>query len=317
MLFTNFYANGHRSQQGLSAIISGFPPTPVYDITHNFEKYPHLNSMVQDLNQLGYHSSFYFGGDLVYGNLKAYMMANQFDRVIDEKSLPAHFGRGKLTIYDEHLLTYHIEEMNKEQEPFFSMVFTGSTHSPYDEPKIVEQLTWNCPEIDYLNSAKYTDYSLKKYFDLVKKEAWYERTLFILVADHSHRTHLQRDYHSPEYQHIPMLWVGGAIAEEYRGTTYEKLASQVDIPKTLLHQLHLSADNYQWSNDIFNPYTQEFAAFETLQGINWIRKDIFLRYDGFKNYFYPTTFAEDSILQQEQLYTKAFLQQLYQQYLDF
>lgn len=318
ILFTRFYANGHRSQQGLSALLSGFPPVPIHTITDNFEKYKQLNSIVRDFNEVGYYTSFYFGGDLVYGNLKAYMIANQFDKVIDEKSLPSNMERGKLTIFDELLLKYHIEEMNGEKEPFFSMVFTGSTHSPYDEPKIVEQLTWDVPEIAYLNSAKYTDYALKQYINLAKKEPWYKNTLFILVSDHSHRTHLQRNYHSPEYQHIPMLWVGGAVKESFRGTTNDKLASQVDLPKTLLLQLQMSAIHYDWGNDMFNPYTHEFSAFETQWGLNWIRKELFLRYDAFKDYFYPTaTDVNDSILLQEQQYHRAYLQKLYQQYLDF
>ncbi len=317
ILFTRLYSNGHRSQQGLSALLSGFPPVPIHNITDNFEKYQKLNSIVRDLNGKGYNSSFYFGGDLVYGNLKAYMMANQFDKIVEEKDFPSNLERGKLSIFDEHVLTYHIKEMNQEKEPFFSMIFTGSTHSPYDEPKIVSQLDWKCAELPYLNSAKYTDYCIKKYLDMAKLQPWYANTLFILVADHSHRTHKERDYHSPEYQHIPMLWFGEVLKDEYRGTTVDKLCSQVDIPLTILKQLQISTDAYEWSLDIFNPNTEEFAAFETSWGLNWIRKEQFLRYDGFQNYFYPSSFENDSIKNREQLYGKSYLQILYQQYLDF
>ncbi|HRT12992.1 MAG TPA: sulfatase-like hydrolase/transferase [Bacteroidales bacterium] len=317
ILFTQLYANGHRSQQGLSAILSGFPPIPIQVITDNIEKYQNLNSLVKDLKKVGYQSSFYFGGDLVYGNLKAYIMFNGFDKIVEEKDFPKDLARGKLTIYDEEVLSYHVKDMRNEKEPFFSMIFTGSTHSPYDEPKKVEQLTWECAELAYLNSAKYTDYCLKKYFDLVKNEPWYDNTLFILVADHSHKTHKQNPYHSPDYQHIPMLWFGKAIKDEYRGTTINAVCSQVDIPLTLLRQLHLPTEHYRWSLDIFNPTTEKFAAFETQWGMNWIRENHFLRYDGFKDYFYPTENENDSLLNKEKLYLKSYLQVLYDEYINY
>ena len=76
VLFTRFYANGHRSQLGISALLSGFPVIPDNSITDNFEKYSKLNSLVKDLNKADYNTSFYFGGDLAYGNLKAYLTSN-------------------------------------------------------------------------------------------------------------------------------------------------------------------------------------------------------------------------------------------------
>ena len=79
----------------------------------------------------------------------------------------------------------------------------------------------------------------------------------------------------------------------------------------------MNTDEYAWSLDIFNPNTEEFAAFETSWGLNWIRKDLFLRYDGFQDYFYPSSFENDSIKNREKLYGKSYLQILYQQYLDF
>lgn len=320
ILFTQMYANGHRSQEGLSALLSGFPPIPVNVITDNFEKYKKLNSVVKDLKPKNYNSSFYFGGDLVYGNLKAYLMSNEFDRIEDECDMPRHLERGKLSIFDQYTMEYHLQQLDNEEEPFFSMLFTASTHSPYDEPKIVEQIVMDTPELQYLNAAKYTDFCLGEYFRAAKQESWYDNTLFILVADHSHNTHRMHNYHSPEYQRIPMLWLGGAVKEEWRGRQIAKLCSSVDVPLTLLHQLGVTEVRYDWSNDIFDPSTPEFVAFQTTTGIDWISRRGFWAYNGFSNSFdvrAPLPTLSDSVVTVEEERVRAFLQVLYEEYLRY
>lgn len=317
ILFTDFYANGHRSQLGISAFLSGFPPIPIISITDNMEKYSHLNSLSKDLNLNGYKSSFFFGGDLNYGNLKAYLMYNQFDQIFDENKFPPHSKRGKLSIFDEELFNFHNAKMQNEKNLFFSVVFTASTHSPYDEPKIVEQLDWDVIELPYLNSAKYTDYCLGKYFEQVKNEEWYKNTLFILMADHSHITYKNWNYYSKGYQRIPMLWLGGALKDEFVGTKYDKLCSQMDVPATILGQLKIKNDNYEWSKDIFNPSTQQFAMFETNNGLVWIRKNCTLSYDGFGKRCIKSETISDSVLMNELENGKAYLQVLYDNYLKY
>jgi phosphoglycerol transferase MdoB-like AlkP superfamily enzyme len=173
------------------------------------------------------------------------------------------------------------------------------------------------PEVPYLNSAKYTDYYLGKYFEQAKKEGWYENTLFILISDHSHRTYNQWDYHSAEYQHIPMLWLGGALKNEFRGKQIDKLCSQIDIPYTILRQIDINSDSYKWSNDILNPNSGQFVPVETTVGLNWIRPNGFIFYDGFKNESKVSGFENDSVRNQEILFNKAFLQYLYETYLNY
>ena len=316
LLFTNFYANGHRSQLGIAALLSGFPPVPDLSITDNIEKYPKLNSIIKDINNR-YSTSFWFGGDLTYGNIRAYLMSNQFDAVYGEEDFPKELPRGKLSIFDRYSLDCYAKELKKEKRPFFSIFFTASTHSPYDEPKDVEQLTWDCVELPYLNSAKYTDDCLRQFFETVEKEDWYENTLFILVADHSHQTHLKRDYYSSEYQHVPMLWCGGALKDEYRGATVDKYCSHIDISKTILKQLGFTTSQYIWSQDIMNPYAKSATPVEIPNGLGWISSEGYIRYDGQWKTFPTINGYEDSTsLNTAKTALSAYLQVLYQRYLE-
>ena len=317
ILFTQLYSAGRRSQEGMVAIFSGFPPIPYNTVTDNFEKYGSLGSLVRELNQQQYHSSYSFGGDLTYGNLKAYLMAMQFDKIIDETDFPAGTPHGKLSIYDEIVFNQQIQDLRTEKKPFFSTVFTASTHSPYDVPDVAGTLRWDVADLPYLNSAKYTDYCLGKFIEKAKNEDWYDNTLIILVADHSHTTYKQWNYNDAGYQHIPMLWLGGAIKKELRGSQINDVCSYLDLPKTLLHQLHLPADNFQWGSDILNPYTRRFAMVQSNSGIGWITPNGAFSYDVAGNDLHCCTFTDDSLKNKELQYAKAYLQVLYQTYLDY
>jgi phosphoglycerol transferase MdoB-like AlkP superfamily enzyme len=316
ILFTQVYAAGRRSQEGISAMLSGFPPIPVNVVTDNFEKYHGLPSITKVLNDNGYTSSFYFGGDLTYGNLRAYLMSMQYQRIIDEDDFPSGTPHGKLSIHDEYTLARQLAELHTEKQPFFSTLFTASSHSPYDVPTTAGTLDWDVPQLGYLNSAKYSDYALVQYFAKAKKEGWYDHTLFILVADHSHETYKQWDYHDAGYQHIPMLWIGGALKEEWRGKQIDKLCSYIDLPLTLLHQLDLDASDFRWSNDIFNPYTHQFAPFLNQLGIGWITPDGSFSYHHGREGYYRCTIEDYTQMEREKVNAKAYLQLLYQTYLD-
>lgn len=317
LLFTQVYAAGRRSQEGMASLLSGFPPIPDNTITDNFEKYNKLGSLAAEMKKANYYASYYFGGDLTYGNLRAYLMAMQFDRIIEEKDFPSGTPHGKLSIYDEVTLDKQLQDLRHEQQPFFSVVFTASTHSPYDVPLKVPQLTWDVTDLQYLNSAKYTDYCLGRFIEKAKRENWYENTIIIFVADHSHTTYKQWNYHDAGYQHIPMLWIGGALRQEYKGQKINYLCSYLDLPKTLLRQLNLPSDKFQWSNNILNPYSNRFAVAQSNLGIGWITPNGAFSYDSTNGEIYQNTFTSDSLKDKELQKAKAYLQVLYQTYLDY
>jgi phosphoglycerol transferase MdoB-like AlkP superfamily enzyme len=315
LLFTRFYSNGHRSQQAISSLLSSFPPVPHYDISANHEKYSHLPVFPAILQEHQYNTSFYFGGNLDYGNIRSFLFHARFGKIVEEKNLRNASPRGKLGIHDQYMFLHHADELNKEKEPFFSVLFTVSSHSPYDQPKEIEPLQWNTKELTYLNSVKYTDHWLGVYFEKVKKQPWYDNTLFIVVADHSHPSHLGRDYYSKEYQHIPMLWLGNVLKEEYIGQKCDVVSSHIDIAPTLLHQLGYQKDDFRWGKDIFNPYYQHFAYFEVNNGFGIISDSASVIYFTIDNNNDRTYFVGDDA-QKESLLKKgkAYSQHLFETY---
>ena len=314
LLFTNFYSNGHRSQQAICSMLSGFPSVPNYDITDNHSKYKHLPTMVDVLKQQGYHTSFYFGGNLDYGNIRAFLLHADFDEIIEEKNIGEKMPRGKLGIHDQYMLDYQINKLDKQQTPFFNVLFTLSSHSPFDSPKISEELNWKTDELKYLNSIKYTDYCLGQYFEKVKNKSWYDNTLFILVSDHSHSSHIARSYYETDYQKIPMLWFGNILKKEFQGKTCQVIGSHVDISETLLSQLNFNSDLFQWGKNMFNPYSKEFVYYEIIRGFGWISPQGSYTYStnrGDIQYFTGDESKTDTLL----FTGKAYVQKLFETYL--
>lgn len=269
LLFTNFYASANRSQQAIASIIGGLPGLPVTTITNHQEKYYAIPSIIQRLDSLGYYSSFYFGGELNYGNILSYLRYNEFNRVIEGKDVNERFHKGKLGIQDTDMLPWAAKDINSQPEPFFTTIFTLSTHSPYDYPKIFEELEWPQLEKVFVNSAKYTDIALKLFMDRAKQQPWYDNTLFLFMADHSHPSYKNYPLESFEYHKIPLLIYGEPLQDSLRGTTFDKICGNTDIPATILAQLGAKHDEFIWSKDVFNTCYKPFAFFELYSGLGW------------------------------------------------
>ena len=314
VLFTRLYASGNRSEQAMSSIFGGFPATPVAAITHNLEKVVELPSLTERLKEEGYLTSFYFGGHLMYGGIKSYLRIAGFEEMTEIYDLPASMPMGKLGAHDEYLFDYQIEELDQYPQPFFSVIFTLSTHSPYDQP-MDKVLDWGGSENEYINSAYYTDRCLAAYFEKASQKDWYDSTLFIIVADHSHNSYRHWPVTSPQYRHIPMLFFGNVIKDEYRGTKIDRLSSQADIPVTLLKQLYLPTDEFRWSHDLLNPYSPEFAFYEATNGLGWIRNSghfVWHKSYGFLEMDIPEE-EKDSLVKEG----KAYLQVLFREFMDY
>jgi phosphoglycerol transferase MdoB-like AlkP superfamily enzyme len=313
ILFDQIYSPGSRSEQGMACIFSGFPAHPVSSITVQPDKYVKLPSLTQLLQKEGYSTSFYFGGQLIYGNIKSYIIFNNFDKIMEGVDFPSSIPRGKLGIHDEYTLGYQLKDLGMQKRPFFSVIFTISTHSPWDQP-YKKPLPWGDNEHQYINAAYYTDHCLGEYFANASRQPWFENTLFIIVADHSHNSYRNWNPQSKEYHKIPLLFYGNVIKDQFRGKRWHKLGNQQDIAATLLAQLGMNHQKFHWSKDLFNPYTPEFAYYSTEDGAGWIRPDAYFSFDAGPNYYYFLEIApeiKDSILSEG----KAYLQGVFGEYL--
>lgn len=315
ILFTQTYTTGNRSEQAMVSIFGGFPATPIVSLSHNLDKIFKLPSLIKIFNGEGYNTSFYFGGQLIYGGIRSYLWVNEFDVIVEQKDFDSNLPTGKLGYHDEYAFGRMLTDLSHVKEPFFSVIFTQSSHSPYDQPKS-ETIHFADLENEYLNSVYYTDKCLGDFVESAEKQPWYDSTLFIIVADHSHSTHKAWSVLSKEYRRIPLLFYGNVIRDEFKGTKISRITSQNDLSKSILKQLNLDAKEFKWSRDLFNPTTQEFAYFEATDGVGWVTPNGYYSYHRKNDNYYQLEIPEnmkDSIITDG----KAYLQVLFQEYINY
>lgn len=311
LLFSNIYSQGFRTDQGLSGILSGFPAQPNFSIIMQPEKVQHLSFLPQHLKAAGYQTSFYYGGESAFANMKAYLLAAGIDNIIDKNSFAAGEMNAKWGAHDGFVFRKQAKEAGKAQAPFFSVILSLSSHEPFEVP-----METRFPGTDmaskFRNSCAYTDLSIGEYFQLAKKEPWYPNTLFIFVADHGHLLPRNRSPREPARFHIPLIFYGEVINPLFRGKIIPGPGMQCDLPASLLAQLQLPHAEFTWSNNLMNPYRNHFAYYTSDDAFGWISGNGNMEYDFKSNSIKNNRLADSEIMS-----AKAFLQELFEEYISY
>ena len=270
LAFDSCYASGNLSDQGMGAVFSAFPAQPRTSIVTIPSKYPALPSLLAPLKEKGYSSAFVFGGQLIYGNIKSYMYHNKFDQIQEEADFPSSCYRGRLGVHDGDLFERQLQQMDGMKQPFFAASFTQSTHGPYDIP-VNGRIKTGGSSMGYFNGLHYADSVLGVFLQKAATRPWFNNTLFVFVSDHHHSTPLNTAYHSPGYRRIPLVFYGAAMKPEFKNSKNHRVCSQLDLAATLLKQLGFDSRRFNWSNNLMNPYSKEFAAYTFDEGIGWVK----------------------------------------------
>ena len=260
ILFTNLYAAGDRSQKGLVALLSGYPNQPTTSIIKFPRKIQRLPYLSRTLAAAGYHSRYYYGGELAFANMKSYLQTAGFEHLTERADFAAADQNSKWGAHDGALFRRMLGDLARQPQPFFFTAFTLSSHEPFDVPM---KTKFQGPDETNLfrNSVYYTDQELGRFLREARKQPWYAHTLLVLVADHGHTLPGYDGNESPAKFRIPLVLAGGALRPESRGRVVSVVGSQTDVAATLLHQLRLPTGEFGWSRDLLAPAPVPFAYY--------------------------------------------------------
>ena len=254
--FENFFANSFRTDRGEVAILSGFPAQTRMSIMKLPAKSRNLPSIARSLAGEGYATSFAYGGDLNFTNQSSYMYATGWQELIWQKDLrfdapAADWG------YDDALMcdwfADRVIALSDAGKPFLAGLLTLSSHTPFDVP-------YSKFDDKVLNAMAFSDECVGKMIDRLKASPAWKDLLVVLVADHGYPYPRTLTYNEPLRHRIPMIWTGGAVARPRVGEDY---AAQIDIAATLLAQLGVAHDDFDYSKDIFAPTPPRKFAYYT------------------------------------------------------
>lgn len=270
VLFTNFYANSFRTDRGLVSILSGYPAQPTTSIMKYPQRSQTLPSISKSLQKEGYSTTYYYGGDANFTNMRSYLMSQKYTQVISDKDFPSEQKQTKWGAPDHYLFNRVYDDIKRGQkQPFFTTIQTLSSHEPFEVPS-------HRFKDPYLNSVFYTDSCLGHFIDQYKQTKYWKNTIFVLVPDHAMRYPNTLSNHQLERFQIPLLLVGGALKQPMRIDTY---ASQIDIAATLLYQLGISHKDFKFSKNILNPKSPHFGYFTFPDGFGMATSDNQLIFD--------------------------------------
>ena len=89
ILFTRIYSSGRRTDQMFPSVISGFPSPPNHSLSRFSDKITKLPMLSKDFRNAGYHTRFFYGGELGFANMNSFLLAAGFETIIGEKEFSA------------------------------------------------------------------------------------------------------------------------------------------------------------------------------------------------------------------------------------
>ena len=271
--FENLFANSFRTDRGTVAIMSGYPTHPKVSIMKYPQKAHTLPAIARSLRAEGYTTTFTYGGDANFTNTISYLYGTGIERVTDQRTLPFDVPLAQWGYADDVVCDYFADEVLElaaTEKPYFATLLTLSSHEPFDVP-------YSAFENKILNAAAFTDEYVGKMIERWKHSPAWEDMLVVLIADHGIAYPKELQTGELPRQRVPMLWTGGAVKQG--GVVVNDFSSQADLAATLLQQMNIATDEFEFSKDIFSPATPHYGFWTFNNGFGLISQEGYVRYD--------------------------------------
>lgn len=259
LYFENGYANGRTSMDALPTILSSIPAWMDEPFILSSYSSNQFSGLPQILRKQGYETAFFHGatnGSMRFDSYcKATGIDNYFGRT--EYNNEKHFD-GNWGIWDHHMLNWSIEKMNQLKKPFFSMIFTLSSHHPFTIPDEYKTKVKQGPE-PICATLSYVDLALRTFFRKAKKQTWFKNTIFVICADHTGPTSRPEKATLDLRYRIPIAFYdpSGELQPKKPNESFQ----QIDIYPTLLDLLNIQANYYAIGNSFYSKREKVLAAY--------------------------------------------------------
>ena len=321
------FCNGRKSIDGMPSILSGIPmfiepfiltPASMNDV----------GGLAQALSSKGYETAFFHGAENGSMGFQAFARKTGFQHYFGRTEYnadPRFKGEkdfdGMWAIWDEPFLQFFANKMTEMKQPFMTAVFTASSHHPY---KIPEEYCDTFPEegITIHKCIRYTDHSLRRFFETARHHPWFQNTLFVLTSDHTN----QSDH--PFYQTDIGIFCSPILFYDPSGQLlqpglHESIAQQTDIMPSVLGLLGYDQPFVAFGCDLFHTPTDSTWAVNYNNGIyQYVKHDLLLQFDPEANRTAALYELADSLLQHnilnrhpEQIQMERELKAIIQQYM--
>lgn len=271
------YATGDRTDKGLASIFSGWPGQPWQGILHEPARFKYLPHLADAMAKNRCRSSFYYGGDADFANMRAYMSGGGVLEIFSQKEMKIKEKPGNWGYHDSDVLQYAYRNLSKEKGPYCASILTLSSHEPYDIARS------GATELEkYYQSVAYVDRSIDAFLRACFANAQFDETCFLIISDHgkylqSPSTH----FGQREFFRIPFVLLGKGI-QQVVPSLEDRCFSQADSYNSVLDLFYGERDpRAPYSRSIFRNNHPNNAFFNMVQvggliskeSINWLSTD--------------------------------------------
>jgi phosphoglycerol transferase MdoB-like AlkP superfamily enzyme len=306
LVFSNFYTPTVATARSIFAAVTSLPDTSK---VKTGSRNPFIVNQHAIMGEFKNYDKFYFlGGSANWGNIRGVFSYNIPNLNIFEEGSYKSPRVDVWGISDLNLFKESHEQINlareKDKKPFFAFIQTAGFHRPYTIPvdndgfvvKTYKEISeaeirsFGFESFEEYNAMRLQDFALGKFFELAKKEDWYDNTIFVIFGDHSlpHNNaknvpewtkSLANSFHVPFIIHSPKRIVPGVET---------KIASEMDVMPTLAGLAGIPYKTRALGRDLFNPKFDDYrAAFS----YNWyapfhislVDKDFYFEYIPYNN----------------------------------
>jgi cellulose synthase/poly-beta-1,6-N-acetylglucosamine synthase-like glycosyltransferase/phosphoglycerol transferase MdoB-like AlkP superfamily enzyme len=252
LYWENFLSEGGRTFAALPSILSSmtFAKNGFNELGDNMPKHFSLLNLLQ---QNGYHTSFYYGGDAHFDNMNIFLNKNGIDAIKDGSSFPAGVIKMPLSASgfswgygDKQLFDHYLNTNTDSSKPSMSLILTVSTHSPFkinDQEKYLQRFEERMNELHFNETLKkeyrnysyqyasilYTDEKIGEFIKAYQKRADYNNTVFLITGDHR-MPEIPMSSKIDRY-HVPLLIYSPLLK---RTAKFSSVSTHFDITPSLL-----------------------------------------------------------------------------------
>ncbi len=278
ILFTNFYANSFRTDRAIPAILSGFPSQPNTSVMKYVDKAEKLPSLPKTLKAGGYELSYYYGGDINFTNMLAYLVSQGFEKIIRDTDFTISERQSKWGAHDDVVFNRLYDDVVSERSgnKQLRVIQTSSSHEPFKVPfnKILD--IKHKDQSDRANAFAYADSCIGDFIDKLKNSGKWDKSLVIITPDH-YGAYPKNEDNILSRHHVPLIFTGGALKNN--GKQIATVGSQIDIVATVLAALGIKSDEFKYSKNLLSSSSPHFAFFTEPEYMGIVADESYLIYN--------------------------------------
>lgn len=262
-VFKRFVSGDNGTMDSLAKLLLQSPYSAITQSQYSDQHFK-LSNMLEPYIQQGYKPIFVTAGNGAWGNLRNFLMANNFHDVIDQNQLMERYPEAEefsWGVADEFIFRYLQErliEADENSEKLFIVTLSITHHPPYILPKGTNLIEFSFSESDkkrftnfnlkelnlIFNTFRYSNNALGEFISWAKQSAVGERIVIAATGDHNMRNINYPDPHEKALAHsVPFYLYLPEAYRENRTYASDRIGGHKDIFPTL-YNVTLSDQSY-------------------------------------------------------------------------